>query len=114
MYIQVVYPPLKFIQVPSQFICRTGIAYIANVAVRKEERRKGIAKMLVAEAEERARSWGCRSVALHCDVSNLAALRLYKSQGYKSIRVPEDAKWPAPKIDQTVRYEFMMKLVPKS
>uniref|UniRef100_A0ACD5Z9U6 Uncharacterized protein n=1 Tax=Avena sativa TaxID=4498 RepID=A0ACD5Z9U6_AVESA len=93
---------------------RTGIAYIANVAVRKEERRKGIAKMLVAEAEARARSWGCRSVALHCDVSNLAALRLYKGQGYKSIRVPEDAKWPAPKIAEGVRYEFMMKLVPKS
>ncbi|XP_044953746.1 uncharacterized protein LOC123403901 isoform X1 [Hordeum vulgare subsp. vulgare] len=93
---------------------RTGIAYIANVAVRKEERRKGIAKMLVAEAEARARSWGCRSVALHCDVSNLAALRLYKSQGYKSIRIPEDAKWPIPKIAEGVRYEFMMKLVPKS
>lgn len=93
---------------------RTGIAYIANVAVRKEERRKGIAKMLVTEAEARARSWGCRSVALHCDVSNLAALRLYKSQGYKSIRVPEDAKWPAPKIAPGVRYDFMMKLVPKN
>lgn len=92
---------------------RTGIAYIANVAVRKEERRKGIAKMLVAEAEARARSWGCRSVALHCDVSNLAALRLYKNQGYKCIRVPEDAKWPAPKIAPGVRYNFMMKLVPK-
>ncbi|KAM0885890.1 hypothetical protein ACQ4PT_030052 [Festuca glaucescens] len=93
---------------------RTGIAYIANIAVRKEERRKGIAKMLVAEAEARARSWGCRSVALHCDVSNLAALRLYKSQGYKSICVPEGAKWPAPKIAEGVRYDFMMKLVPKN
>jgi GNAT superfamily N-acetyltransferase len=70
--------------------------------------------MLVAEAEARARSWGCRSVALHCDVSNLAALRLYKSQGYKSIRVPEDAKWPAPKIAEGVQYDFMMKLVPKN
>ncbi|BAF10360.1 GCN5-related N-acetyltransferase 4, chloroplastic [Oryza sativa Japonica Group] len=92
---------------------RTGIAYIANVAVRKEERRKGIAKMLVAEAEERAKSWGCRSMALHCDVNNIAALRLYKNLGYKCIHVPEDAKWPEPKIAKGVRYNFMMKLVPK-
>ncbi|KAG8060647.1 hypothetical protein GUJ93_ZPchr0002g24374 [Zizania palustris] len=92
---------------------RIGIAYIANVAVRKEERRKGIAKMLVAEAEARAKSWGCRSVALHCDVNNLAALRLYQNLGYKCIRVPEDAKWPEPKIAQGVQYNFMMKLVPK-
>lgn len=93
---------------------RTGIAYIANVAVRKEERRKGIAKMLVQEAEARARSWGCRSMALHCDVNNIAALRLYKNQGFKCIRVPEGAKWPEPKIGKGVQYSFMMKLVPKA
>ncbi|XP_062220649.1 GCN5-related N-acetyltransferase 4, chloroplastic-like isoform X2 [Phragmites australis] len=92
---------------------RTGIAYIANVAVRKEERRKGIAKMLVQEAEARARSWGCRSIALHCDANNLAALRLYINQGFKCIRVPEGAKWPEPKIAKGVQYNFMMKLVPK-
>uniref|UniRef100_A0A0A9CRJ1 N-acetyltransferase domain-containing protein n=1 Tax=Arundo donax TaxID=35708 RepID=A0A0A9CRJ1_ARUDO len=92
---------------------RTGIAYIANVAVRKKERRKGIAKMLVREAEARARSWGCRSIALHCDVNNLAALRLYKNQGFKCIRAPEGAKWPEPKIAEGVQYNFMMKLVPK-
>lgn len=93
---------------------RTGIAYIANVAVRKEERRKGIAKMLVQEAEARARSWGCRSMALHCDVNNVAALRLYRNQGFKCIRVPEGAKWPEPKIAKGAEYNFMMKLVPKA
>ncbi|GJM87184.1 hypothetical protein PR202_ga03112 [Eleusine coracana subsp. coracana] len=91
---------------------RTGIAYIANVAVRKEQRRKGIAKMLVQEAEARAQSWGCRTMALHCDVNNLAALRLYKNQGFKCIRVPEGAKWPEPKIAKGMQYNFMMKLVP--
>nr|CAB3448269.1 unnamed protein product [Digitaria exilis] len=92
-------------------LCRTGIAYIANVAVRKEERRRGIAKMLVQEAEaERgvgdAGPW-------HCIVSNIAALRLYKNQGFKCIRVPEADKWPEPKIAKGVQYSFMMKLVPK-
>jgi len=107
------YPLTSFSNVNSIF-CRTGIAYIANVAVRKEERRKGIAKMLVQEAEARARSWGCRSMALHCDVNNIAALRLYKNQGFKCIRVPEGARWPEPKIAEGVRYSFMMKLVPKT
>ncbi|RLN09943.1 uncharacterized protein C2845_PM11G22530 [Panicum miliaceum] len=92
---------------------RTGIAYIANVAVRKEERRKGIAKMLVQEAEVRARSWGCRTMALHYDVNNIAALHLYKNQGFTCIRVPEGAKWPEPKIAKGVQFSFMMKLVPK-
>lgn len=82
--------------------------------MRKEERRKGIAKMLVQEAEARARSWGCRSMALHCDVNNVAALRLYRNQGFKCIRVPEGAKWPEPKIAKGAEYNFMMKLVPKA
>ncbi|XP_020113034.1 uncharacterized protein LOC109727351 isoform X2 [Ananas comosus] len=90
---------------------RTGIAYISNVAVREADRQKGIAKMLIAEAEARALSWGCRSVALHCDMNNLAAMRLYKGQGYKCIRVPENAKWPQPKTSPGIHFNFMMKLL---
>ncbi|XP_073011704.1 GCN5-related N-acetyltransferase 4, chloroplastic isoform X2 [Typha latifolia] len=90
---------------------RTGIAYISNVAVRKADRGKGIAKMLVAKAELRARSWGCRSVALHCDANNIAAMRLYKGRGFKCIRVPEQAKWPQPKTSPGIQFNFMMKLL---
>lgn len=90
---------------------RTGIAYISNVAVRQGNRRRGIAKMLIAKAEARARSWGCRSMALHCDINNLAAIRLYKGQGFKSIKVPENAKWPEPKTSPTLQFNFMMKLL---
>ena len=61
--------------------CRTGIAYISNVAVREKFRRKGIAKHLVAKAESQARSWGCRAIALHCDLKNPAATKLYQGQG---------------------------------
>jgi hypothetical protein len=53
-------------------------------------------------------------MALHCDVNNIAALRLYKNQGFKCIRVPEGAKWPEPKIAKGAQYNFMMKLVPKA
>ncbi|THU66662.1 hypothetical protein C4D60_Mb05t16520 [Musa balbisiana] len=90
---------------------RTGVAYISNVAVRKAERRKGIAKMLIAKAEARARSWGCRSMALHCDANNLSAMRLYKGQGYKCIKVPENANWPEPRTSPSTYLTFMMKLL---
>lgn len=93
---------------------RTGIAYISNVAVRETDRRKGIAKMLIAEAEAKARSWGCRSVALHCDANNLAAVRLYKGRGFKIIKVPKQAKWPQPKTAPGMQFDFMMKLLSRS
>ncbi|KAF5175170.1 Acyl-CoA N-acyltransferases (NAT) superfamily protein [Thalictrum thalictroides] len=90
---------------------RTGIAYVSNVAVRERDRCKGIAKRLVAKAEAQARSWGCRAIALHCDVNNPAATKLYKGQGFKSIKVPERAIWPQPKTAPNVQFSFMMKLL---
>ncbi|GMI87002.1 GCN5-related N-acetyltransferase 4 [Hibiscus trionum] len=90
---------------------RTGIAYISNVAVRERFRRKGIAKRLIAKAEAQARSWGCRSIALHCDSNNPGATKLYKDQGFRCIKVPEGANWPQPKTAPNVKFTFMMKLL---
>ncbi|KAK6136170.1 hypothetical protein DH2020_030061 [Rehmannia glutinosa] len=90
---------------------RTGIAYISNVAVREKFRRKGIAKRLIAKAEAKAKTWGCRAIALHCDLNNLGATKLYTNQGFKCIKVPEGANWPHPKIAADVRFNFMMKLL---
>ncbi|XP_043706138.1 uncharacterized protein LOC122655841 [Telopea speciosissima] len=90
---------------------RTGIAYISNVAVRERDRRRGIAKRLVAAAEGQAGSWGCHAMALHCDVNNPAATHLYKGQGFKCIKVPERANWPEPKTSPNIQFNFMMKLL---
>ncbi|XP_044507465.1 uncharacterized protein LOC123226947 [Mangifera indica] len=90
---------------------RTGIAYISNVAVREKFRRKGIAKRLIAKAEAKARSWGCRAIALHCDLNNPGAIKLYKGQGFKSIKVPEGANWPQPRTSPDIKFSFMMKLI---
>uniref|UniRef100_A0A2P2IY80 Uncharacterized protein LOC103332367 n=2 Tax=Rhizophora mucronata TaxID=61149 RepID=A0A2P2IY80_RHIMU len=90
---------------------RTGIAYISNVAVRKTFRRKGIAKRLIAKAEAQARSWGCRAIALHCDLNNPGATKLYRGQGFKCIKVPEGANWPQPRTTPDMRFSFMMKLL---
>ncbi|GER51272.1 acyl-CoA N-acyltransferases superfamily protein [Striga asiatica] len=93
---------------------RIGIAYVSNVAVRENFRRKGIAKKLIAKAEAKAKSWGCRAIALHCDLNNPGATKLYTSQGFKCIRVPQGAKWPHPKISPETQFNFMMKLLNSS
>ncbi|XP_015583080.1 uncharacterized protein LOC8279054 isoform X2 [Ricinus communis] len=90
---------------------RTGIAYISNVAVREKYRRKGIAKRLIAKAEAQAKSWGCRAIALHCDLNNPGATKLYKGQGFKCIKVPEGANWPQPRTSPDTKFSFMMKLL---
>ncbi|XP_052198993.1 uncharacterized protein LOC127806053 [Diospyros lotus] len=90
---------------------RTGIAYLSNVAVRERFRRKGIAKKLITKAEFQARSWGCRAIALHCDLNNPGATKLYIGRGFKFIKVPEGAKWPQPKTSPDVQFSFMMKLL---
>ncbi|KAK3422313.1 hypothetical protein EUGRSUZ_G02836 [Eucalyptus grandis] len=90
---------------------RTGIAYISNVAVREKYRRKGIAKRLIAKAEAQARGWGCRAISLHCDLNNPGALKLYKGQGFRCIKVPEGANWPQPKTTPDIKFNLMMKLL---
>ncbi|PPD81954.1 hypothetical protein GOBAR_DD21111 [Gossypium barbadense] len=90
---------------------RTGIAYISNVAVRERFRCKGIAKRLIAKAEAQAKSWGFRAVALHCDLNNPDAKKLYKDQGFRCITVSEGANWPQPKTAPDVKFNFMMKLL---
>lgn len=92
-------------------ICRTEIAYISNVAVRESHRRKGIAKRLITKAEAQAKAWGCRAIALHCDIDNPGATKLYINQGFKCIKVPEGANWPHPKTAPGVQFNFMMKLL---
>ncbi|XP_014517943.1 uncharacterized protein LOC106775343 [Vigna radiata var. radiata] len=93
---------------------RTGIAYISNVAVRENFRRKGIATKLIEKAESHARSWNCRAIALHCDIENHLATMFYKGQGYKCVMVPEGAKWPQPMTSTDMRFNFMMKLMKNS
>ncbi|XP_047956421.1 uncharacterized protein LOC125202122 isoform X2 [Salvia hispanica] len=88
-----------------------GVAYISNVAVREKFRRKGIAKRLIAKAEAKAKTWGCRAIALHCDLSNPEATRLYTSQGFKIIKIPDGANWPHPRLSGDVKFNFMMKLL---
>lgn len=65
-----------------------GVAYIANVTVDPEYRRRGVGRALVAAAEEEALSAGggeLRSAALHANAGDRGARALYDGSGYEVV-----------------------------
>lgn len=50
------------------------MAHLSNLAVAPSAQRRGLGRRLLAAAEEQAAAWGCRSVALHVDPTNTAAV----------------------------------------
>jgi ribosomal-protein-alanine N-acetyltransferase len=61
---------------------REPVAYIQTLEVHPAFRSRGIGAELLMRAEESARAAGAQSIALHVDVENAAAIRLYESRGY--------------------------------
>ena len=58
-------------------------AYILDVMVLREYRRKGIGRMLMAEAEAWAKRNGLDYIGLNVSSRNEAAIALYREQGFK-------------------------------
>jgi ribosomal-protein-alanine N-acetyltransferase len=61
--------------------------HVLNVAVAPEHRRKGIARMLMAETERRAMQAGAALMTLEVRRSNEAALELYREFEYRAVGV---------------------------
>jgi ribosomal-protein-alanine N-acetyltransferase len=85
------------------YICAERIldeGHILTLAVRREDRRLGIAKLLVGFvlAEFRNR---CHSLYLEVRTSNLAALRLYEGLGFKVVGTRK-RYYASPEEDATV------------
>ena len=59
-----------------------SIAYIQTLEVHPAWRGRGIGAELLSRVEDSAREAGAKSVALHVDVENAAAIHLYESHGY--------------------------------
>ncbi len=61
--------------------------YLSNVAVREDQRRRGIAQQMLAACEQKALEWGFRDLYLHVLENNQRARRLYFRAGYRLRRV---------------------------
>ena len=57
-------------------------AHLASLAVVPEWRRRGVARLLLADAVSRARAAGARWLLLEVDADNRDALRLYRTDGF--------------------------------
>ena len=57
-------------------------AYVERLVVSPAFRRQGMARRLLAAAEDFARDAGKQTVGLHVSGNNLSALRLYEAEGY--------------------------------
>jgi len=68
--------------------------FLSNLAVRRDFRRKGIAKRLCRAAEKTARGWGYSEVLLKVEADNGKARNLYRSLGYRVVAVDMEAEKP--------------------
>ena len=63
--------------------------YVASLAVDATERRRGLGRLLMREAERTARSWGYREIMLEVAKGNDDALSFYSRLGYQVINEDE-------------------------
>jgi len=86
------------------------MAYVSNLSVRPERRRKGVARELMAAAEAQAKRWGCTAVALHVDVGDAPVVALYREMGYRLVYVePNWVRYAS--LRPKVRLQLMLKRI---
>jgi len=64
---------------------KDSILYVTEVAVDATYRRKGIAKLMMEAIDTLANTRNIETIYLHVDVTNLGAVNLYKSAGYRKL-----------------------------
>jgi [ribosomal protein S18]-alanine N-acetyltransferase len=59
------------------------VGYVVTLDVAAEQRRRGVARALMQEAERQAVAAGCSMMALHVFTGNAAAIGFYESAGFE-------------------------------
>ena len=68
-----------------RYVSDSSEAYVERLVISPSFRRQGMARRLLAAAEDLARDAGKNTVGLHVTGNNLAALRLYEAEGYVEV-----------------------------
>ncbi|MEW6636997.1 MAG: GNAT family N-acetyltransferase [Actinomycetota bacterium] len=68
-----------------RYTSKTSEAYVERLVVAPRFRRQGMARRILAAAEGLARENGKRTVGLHVSGNNIAARKLYESEGYEEV-----------------------------
>ena len=68
-----------------RYSSRSSEAYIERLVVSPAFQRQGMARRLLAAAEDLARDAGKQTVGLHVSGENLPAMRLYEAEGYREM-----------------------------
>jgi ribosomal protein S18 acetylase RimI-like enzyme len=91
---------------------RKKMAYLSNLAVAPVAQRQGLGLKLLEKAEEVAsQEWGCRTMTLHVDPSNIPAVELYKNSGYRF--VAKQPEWQRVIEGRETALVLMLKILPK-
>ena len=85
---------------------RTG--YIITLDMEPGQRRRGIAGLLMREAERQARVDGCTALVLHVFAGNDAAIRFYESAGFSRSHLAEEFYGPG--SDAWVYHKLLLPL----
>ena len=93
-------------------IPRRKMAYLSNLAVAPTALRRGLGLRLLEKAEDMAVSWGCRTMTLHVDPSNVPAVQLYKNSGYRF--VAKQPEWQRILEQRQTALTLMLKVLPRS
>lgn len=61
------------------------VGYLEGIFVKKEYRRKGIAKKLITQCEEWAKTKGCKEFASDCELNNTESLKFHLQVGFEEV-----------------------------
>ena len=66
--------------------CKTSpVAYLEGIFVLGEHRNKGVAKLLVKQADEWAINAGCTEIASDAEITNAGSIEMHKRLGFEEI-----------------------------